>query len=203
MARRSRHLSFSAKNLLTFTVGLIIAAWAGSELSGGGGGLSGGMKALFRLPTIPTLAAALLARGWIQSGHVMPPLIAITTDYLSKGMIPTALVTLGAQLAVKPRWPRWKPVSMVLVLRLLLGPVQMAALLYGLHLLHVPALDLWPWPAESLILTAAVPTAVNTLLLTLEVGGDADLAADCVFWTTMMSCVTITAWLVVIRRWIG
>ena len=53
-------------------------------------------------------------------------------------------------------------------------------------------MDLWPWPAESLILTAAVPTAVATLLLTLEVGGDTDLAADCVFWTTVFSAVTIT-----------
>ena len=38
-----------------------------------------------------------------------------------------ALVTLGAQLAVKPRWPRWRPVSVVLFVRLLWAPVQMAA----------------------------------------------------------------------------
>jgi len=50
-----------------------------------------------------------------------------------------------------------------------------------------------------LILTASVPTAVNTLLLTLELGGDADLAADTVFWSTIFSCFTITGWLIVIR----
>jgi predicted permease len=60
-------------------------------------------------------------------------------------------------------------------------------------------MDLWPWPAELLVLTASVPTAVNTLLLTLELGGDAQLSADCVFWTTVCSCVTITGWLIFLR----
>jgi predicted permease len=59
------------------------------------------------------------------------------------------------------------------------------------------------WPAASLVLTAGVPTAVNTLLMVLEVGGEADLAADSVFWTTVVSCVTMTGWLVVIRVWMG
>jgi len=54
-----------------------------------------------------------------------------------------------------------------------------------------------------LILTAAVPTAVNTLLLTMELKGDAVLAADCVFWTTVFSCFTITGWLVVLRMLAG
>jgi predicted permease len=52
--------------------------------------------------------------------------------------------------------------------------------------------------AEMLVLTAGVPTAVNTLLVTLELDGDAELAADCVFWTTLVSCFTITAWLVAV-----
>jgi predicted permease len=90
-------------------------------------------------------------------------------------------------------------VGLVLLLRLVLGPAQMALLLWGFHGLGWRALDLWPWPAELLILTAAVPTAVNTLLLTLELDGDATLAADCVFWTTVFSCLTITGWLVVLR----
>jgi predicted permease len=95
---------------------------------------------------------------------------------------------------------------MVLLLRLGFGPIQMALLLYGLHLLNWPAVDLWGergWPAELLILTAAVPTAVNTLLLTLELEGDSHLAADCVFWTTIVSCVTIPLWLYAVWSFFG
>lgn len=187
------------QNVLVYTVGLTIAALAHS------GGIGKSLLRIVRLPMLPTLAAALLARAWLQadpgSNH-LPIFISKTASYLAAGLVPIALVTLGAQLATNPRWPRWKPLSVVLVLRLLVGPVQMALLLWGFHLLGIPALDLWGstgWPAELMILTAAVPTAIATLLLTLELDGDADLAADCVFWTTVFSCVTITGWLAVLR----
>jgi len=191
-----------AMNLLTFTVGLGIAAWAGT------GDWKQGIGTYFRLPMLPAVAAALAARAWVGSvpGRTLPVPIAKPAEYLALGLIPLALVTLGAQLADNPRRPRWRPLSMVLFLRLIYGPAQMAALLYGFHLLGWKPLDLWgagAWPAASLILTAGVPTAVNTLLLVLEVGGETELAADSVFWTTVVSCVTITAWLVVIRLWTG
>jgi hypothetical protein len=182
-----------AVNLLTFTVGMAIAAAAHH------GGIGKGMLVLLRLPILPGLACGILAQWWLKTGHTLPIAISKTSRYIADGLIPVALVTLGAQLATNPRWPRWKPVSLVLVLRLIVGPIQMAALLYLLHLTGHRSLDLWPWPAELLILTASVPTAVNTLLLTLEIGGDAELAADCVFWTTVASILTITLWLILLR----
>lgn len=193
------------QNILTWTVGMSIAAFAHH------GSWGKGVIAFLRTPVLPTLAAALVARAYLngQPDRHLPRMIAETARYLSDGLVPLALVTLGAQLATSPRWPRWKPVSVVIVLRLLLGPAQMAALLYGLHLMARnfggvwTTMDLWPWPAELLILTAAVPTAVNTLLMTLELGGDSDLAADCVFWTTVVSGATIALWLWVIRGWFG
>lgn len=183
------------QNLLTFTVGLCIAAWAGS------GNIFGGMKTVFRLPIIPALLAGLLARWWAKSGegHAIPIFIGETGRYLAGGLVPMALTTLGAQLATNPRWPRWRPISMVLFLRLVYGPIQMGLILFTIHWFGWGQADMWPWPAQTLILTAAVPTAVNTLLLTLELNGDADLAADCVFWTTIFSMVTITIWLVIVK----
>jgi hypothetical protein len=186
-----------AVNLLTFTLGMGIAAAAHH------GGIGKGMAALVRLPILPGLAAGILAQGWVKGGHPLPIAISKTSKYIADGLVPIALVTLGAQLATNPRWPRWKPVGLVLVLRLIVGPVQMAALLYLFHRTGYKPVDLWPWPAELLILTASVPTAVNTLLLTLEIGGDAALAADCVFWTTIVSVVTITAWMVALRVGFG
>jgi predicted permease len=69
--------------------------------------------------------------------------------------------------------------------------------------LAVWALDLWPWPGAQLILAAAAPTAINTLLLTVELDGDADSAAECVFWTTVFSAITVTITLVVLRYYGG
>ncbi|HYE21284.1 MAG TPA: AEC family transporter [Tepidisphaeraceae bacterium] len=188
-----------AMNLLTFTLGMGIAAAAHT------GSVGKGFLTLIRLPIIPGLIAGILAQWWVRNGGTLPILITKTTDYIAGGLVAVSLITLGAQLASNPRWPRWKPVGLVLVLRLLIGPIQMAGILYLFHRTGVGVLDVWPWPAELLILTASVPTAVNTLLLTLEIGGDADLTADCVFWTTVFSVVTITGWLVVLRTigWFG
>ncbi|WP_428940255.1 AEC family transporter [Fontivita pretiosa] len=184
------------QNVLTFTVGLSIAAWAGAarwtEI----------FTKIFRLPVLYVLASALLTR-WLINGDAskLPIFIAKPAEYLAAGLVPVALVTLGAQLAANPRWPRWRPIAFVLVLRLIFGPIQMLTMLWVFHKLGIKALDLWPWPAELLILTAAVPTAVNTLLITLELEGDAELAADCVFWTTIFSCITIVGWLLLLRAW--
>lgn len=184
-----------AQNFMVFTVGLGIAASAHSKFAWSV------LWRVARLPMIPALLLGLTAKWWIGTGHMLPVIIAKPAAYVAGALVPIALATLGAQLASNPRWPRWKPVGAVLILRLIFGPIQMAGMLYGLHLIGWQPLDLWGpngWPAELLILTAAVPTAVNTLLLTLELDGDANLAADCVFWTTICSCVTIPAWLYVI-----
>lgn len=134
--------------------------------------------------------------------RALPVFVTKPAAYIAAGVIPVALFTLGARLATKPRWPRWKPVGLVLALRLIITPIQMTGILYALHKTGYASLDLWGadgWPAQMLILTAAVPTAANTLLMTLELDGDADLAADCVFWTTLFSCVMLPAWLLLIR----
>lgn len=187
-----------AMNLLTYTVGLSIAASATSS------SIWRNVKHIARLPMLPALAAGLLCKLYLDGdpSRTLPVVIAKPAEYIAAGVVPVMLFTLGVQLAARPRWPRWGPVGLVMVLRLLFAPAQMAALLYAFHLTGRHSVDLWGdtgWPAELMILTAAVPTAANTLLLTLEVDGDSALAADCVFWTTLASCVTLPAWLLLIR----
>src|SRR5262249_44757365 len=106
-----------SQNVLTFTVGLAIAASAGST------GFSDITSKILRLPVLYPFAAALLARWWLGANpsHAMPVMLAKTADFLSAGLVPVALVTLGVQLAANPRWPRWRPVSLALVLRLIGG----------------------------------------------------------------------------------
>ncbi|HEX8912289.1 MAG TPA: hypothetical protein VF796_08005, partial [Humisphaera sp.] len=96
------------QNLLNFSVGLFIAG------SAGGVSAKQNVKAFLRMPTLYTISVALVARYFRTEGHEVPKLITVTVGYLSKGLVPVALVTLGAQLAMKPRWPRWRPVSLVL-----------------------------------------------------------------------------------------
>ena len=187
----------STQTILTFTVGLALAG------SATGGGWRAAAGTMLRLPILYTLVLAVLWK-WGAGGRELPSLADKALTYLAGGLIPVALVTLGAQMADAPRWPRPRPVGFVVVARLLLAPAAMAAMLFGLHrLLPGTPLDLWPWPAALLVTTAGVPTAVNTLLLTIEVDGDVRLAADAVFWTTALSAVSVLIWLAVVSRGFG
>ncbi len=184
------------QNVLTFTLGLTIAAGAHAHSP------FHIAKKMLSLPVLYTLTAALVGRHFFgpESGRHMPQLISSVSKYLGDGLVPIALITLGAQLASSARWPHWKDVSFAIFMRLLMGPVVMAALLFFFHsTLTGTWLDLWPWPAESLILTAGVPSAINTLLLVLELDGDAELTADCVFWTTIASSGTVLVLLAILR----
>ena len=120
----------------------------------------------------------------------MPAPVAYTLHTIADGLVPLALVTLGAQLAKQARWPRWRAVVPVMFLKLLVMPCVTGAVVVVFHL--------WPWPGAMLIVASAGPTAVNTLLLTIEQGGDVDLAADCVFWTTLLSAITVTLVLAIV-----
>ena len=134
-----------------------------------------------KLPMGYTLALAFLGKGF----HVtLPSPLAYAAHTIADGLIPLALVTLGVQLAQQAHWPRWRAVAPVLVLKLLVMPCIASVVVWALHL--------WPWPGALLIVAAAGPTAVNTLLLTIEQNGDVALAADCVFWTTLGASVSVT-----------
>ncbi len=153
---------------------------------------------------LPILYAIAIAVAWRWAGGNAPANLPLwldkTTAFLAAGLVPVALVTLGAQLALAPRWPRWRPVGFVVVSRLVLGPMLMAGLVYMAHaMMPGSALDLWPNAAAVVIATAGVPTAVNTLLLTLEMKGDDRLSGDCVFWTTVLSPITICITIAIVQ----
>ncbi|MGB7160326.1 MAG: hypothetical protein WBD40_19820, partial [Tepidisphaeraceae bacterium] len=105
------------QNVLGYTLGLAIAGYA--HPAGGAGAPMRNLWRILRLPVLPMLGVALAARWWLQAdpSHALPLAITKPAAYLSAALVPVALATLGAQLASNPRWPRWRPVSLVLVLR--------------------------------------------------------------------------------------
>lgn len=142
----------------------------------------------FKLPFPYVIFAAI----WVRQFNVqLPDWLSIGIGTTAKAMVPLALITLGAQLAQQARWPRWRFMLPIIAVKLLVMPVTTAA--------FVVLFGLWPWPGAGLILAAAAPTAVNTLLLTMELGGDSETAADIVFWTTVASCVTVAIVLAILE----
>lgn len=153
-----------------------------------GGGWKGVLE-YFKLPMLYFLLVAFLLRGL---GWALPEPISYALHLTSDGLIPLALVTLGAQLATQWRLPRWRLILPVAFFKLVCLPAAAILVVWWFHL--------WPWPGAGLIVAAAGPTAVNTIFLAMEQDGDVELAAECVFWTTLLSAITVTVILAVVLR---
>jgi predicted permease len=146
-----------------------------------------GALGFFRLPMAYTVIAAFTVR---ETGITIPMFLLTPIEYLADATVPIMLLTLGAQLAKNAQWPSWRMIGPLMVVKLLLLPAVTAAVVY--------LLGMWPWPGAQLVIAAAAPTAVNTLILSVKLDGDRRTAADCVFWTTVGSAASVTLILVLV-----
>lgn len=174
-------LCVMVSNLMLWCFGYTILAIAK------GNGIKKALFGYFKLPMIYAIVAAFVCR---DNKIELPVTIEKPLELLYNATVPIMLLTLGAQLAKSARWPRWQYVAPVLIIKLIVLPAVTAV--------YVVMIGVWPWPGAQLVISAAAPAAVNVLLLTLELDGDADLAADCVFWTTIFSAITATVALAIV-----
>ncbi|MDB6116580.1 MAG: Membrane transport protein [Verrucomicrobiaceae bacterium] len=178
-------------NVSTFTVGLFLA---NADAFGGWRSHVKALSATLRQPAIYAVTAALICKNFdipVQSVTFLWEPIKMLADAL----IGFALVTLGVQLSQTKPAPLRAPLISALAIRLLIGPV----IAYGLtELMHFPKAV-----AAVIILTAGSPTAVNSALLAHEFGGDRSFATASVYYSTLLSMLTVTLNLAVLRWWMG
>ncbi|MDE0028616.1 MAG: AEC family transporter [Deltaproteobacteria bacterium] len=174
-------------NLLVWFLGYVVLAVAR-------GGRAREALGIFKLPIPYALVTSFVLREirlrWFNGADFLPIVVSFPLRSLSGALVPMMLVALGAQLARGARWRRWREVVPIAFVKLLALPALIGATVY--------AFGLWPWPGAHLIIGAAAPTAVNTLILTIELDGDAELTGDIVFWTTIFSGVTVAGVIAVV-----
>lgn len=173
--------------IMTANVSLWVLGYGLSAAITGGGWQ--GLKEILKLPILYILVAGLAIRA---TGWHLPEPLDYALHLVSDGLVPLALVTLGVQLATQWRVPRWRLILPVAFFKLLCLPAVAALVVWKL--------GLWPWPGAQLIVASAGPTAVNSIFLAIEQKGDVELAAECVFWTTLLSAITVTIILAIVIR---
>lgn len=138
-----------------------------------------GLKLTLKLPLLWSILAGLVLRSLsIQ----LPWRLDDSIEMLGNAAIPLALIILGIQLA-NTSLQLGKYELTAACLRLLAAPI----LAYGIgHLLHLETLDL-----QVLVLQSATPTAVNTVVLVTQFGGDASRVARTVVVSTLLSFITL------------
>lgn len=140
------------------------------------------MKQVFAMPSIYVVPLALVLKYVdfdLTSTSIWPAL-----DYLKSGMVPMALITLGVQLARTTFDFTSIDVHLAVVTRLIIGPLVALVFIY-----------LWGFQgiiAQTLLISYAVPTAVNTALIAVECDSCQDFAAQTVMTSTVFSAVTLT-----------
>jgi len=171
------------QNFVTFSLGIyLVERHRGNAGRGFGRQLAG----FARMPILHAIWAAFLLR-LLDIGLV--PQLRQPLHYLGDGLIPVALLTLGVQLG-RSRLGRHLPSLLaVAVARLAVSPL----VAWGLVLL----LGLSPPLSSIFVVAAGLPVAVNVYIIAAEYDLDSDLASQTIFWTTLLSALTLSALLAV------
>ena len=144
-----------------------------------GTSLKHSLKVTFKLPLMWAMLAGLSLRFFQIK---LPFNLGEALHLLGRAAIPVALIILGMELVTtKFKVTNFEVIS--LNIRLLLAPL--IALLVG-KIIQLPPLDL-----QVFILQSAMPTAVNTIVLAAEFGGESTKVARTIVVTTLLSFLTL------------
>ncbi len=164
----------AANSVLISTLGIATITWEGRPAWGRM------LRTVMRVPWVYAVAAAIAARA---VGEI-PVWFANATELLAGGAIPVMVLLMGMQLAdVQPRQVA-KEATTIAALRLLLGTLVAWGLAAAFGLAGVVR--------GALIVEGSVPTAVNSLILSLQYKRRPDLAASVLLLSTAMSIVTLS-----------
>ena len=141
-------------------------------------------EAMIKVLRMPILYVVALGFMFKAFSLTIPAPIHESLDIMGNAVVPLALFTLGAQLANTKLALTDRSLPLATAMRLILSPL--------LAWLMTIAFGFTGIIAQVLIIGAAAPTAVNSVILAMEFDGDADYASETVLLTTLLCAVTVT-----------
>jgi predicted permease len=172
---------FVTSAILIYTAGILVAA-------SGHGSMRLALTRLLKVPAIYAVTAAVVVLG---THTAVPAVVMRPIGLLSDAAIPVMLLVLGMQLerAVMPKRP--SAVAAAVVLSLVVAPI----IAFGL----TSMLGIVGAARQAAIIEASMPAAVVTTVLALEFDLDAAFSTSVVFFTTILSPLTLV-WLIAYLR---
>lgn len=139
----------------------------------------------------PLIIGILLGVVWALLPLSMPQIAAKTLSSVGDLATPLALVAIGAGFEGKSAWARLGPAMAGSLIKLVVQPAVFlpAALLLGFRNQELMAL---------LILLGA-PTTPSTYIMAKNMGNDGPLATSLIVATTLLSALTVTGWIYLLR----
>lgn len=183
-------LIFCFENIMHFAMAPTMMAIAGGEKQPAGRLALGVIKRIALHPFIIATAAGVLA-AWAQ--YQPPAPIVRLLEYLAQAAAPCALFAMGVTLALRPLKRVPTELGLIAVLKLIVHPAICYLILSAVG-------DFSPAWVFSAVLLAALPTATNVFVIAQQYGVWVQRASASVLVTTLMSVVTVTAILYLIRN---
>lgn len=147
------------------------------------------MHQIFTMPSIYAIPLALLFK-YLKVDIITTPLWP-TLVYIKDGLVPMALITLGAQLSKTKFDFRNTNVNIAVFTRLILGPI--------IALVLIRLFDFTGVIGQTLFISYSFPTAVNTALIAMECDNNQDFASQEVMLSTIYSSITLTSFIYLSR----
>src|SRR5499427_8408022 len=173
---------FVTSAILIYTAGILVAA-------SGRGSVRLAFTRLLKVPAIYAVTAAVVV---LSTHTTVPPVVMRPIGLLSDAAIPIMLLVLGMQLerAVLPKHPA--AVVAAVVLSLVVAPMIAFGLTWMLGLTGAAK--------QAAIIEASMPAAVITTVLALEFDLDAAFSTSVVFFTTLLSPLTLVVLIAYLQR---
>lgn len=167
-------LFFVTSALLMNSAGVFVA-------SAGGTSIRRALLSLLKVPTVYAIPLGLIVR---VQGWNLPLAVERPIDLLSAATIPVMLLVLGLQIS-RAGIPKRKGLLAAAVgLRLVVSPI--------IAILLAPAVGLSGLSLQAGVLEAAMPSAVLTIIISLEFDVEPEFVTGAVLLSTLLSPLTIT-----------
>ena len=150
-------------------------------------------SSLESLVTNPLIVSIVVAGAWRSSGIYVPAFLIESGRYLAQMTLPLALLSIGASLSWSGFLTAGKVTAWASAIKLIVIPYLAAATAYWFGFRGMEL--------GVMYLMMATPTAAASYMMVRAMGGNASLAASIIAVTTVLSLVTTSVGLVVIKAW--
>ncbi len=148
-------------------------------------------NAMINIAKNPIIIGILLGLLWSLCGFRLPTIIDRSFEYVGRTATPIALIAIGAGFNVNEAITRLKPAIGASIIKLI-----------GLPLIFLPiAINMGFRDSEmvAILVMLAAPTTVSSYVMAKSMNNDHVLASNVIVLTTLISSVTLTAWVFILR----
>ena len=141
--------------------------------------------------TTPMIMGAIAATIFLILGVHIPAPVLKPIGQISSATTPVALIILGASFKFNSVHEHFKQLVTCISARLVIVPAIMLTLAIILGFRDIEFV--------TLIAIFGSPCAVVSFAMAQQMGGDSDLAGNCVVFTSALSCFTIFCWILLFK----